>query len=468
MSKEELSKKRAAAKGKLTRAINRLKPSLKLLGTDAKNCEAEVNEGMDTFLELYNNFKAAHEAVCISVEDIKDEKIREENLAKEEEYFHEVRSNCCAIETGYSQFKDLLQSYPEEAQKYENALTYYNISLETAQKMLGDKDTKSFEELLTDPEIKGLNTEYAATDLTIKLGKLVEGFGAIKSFLVMNGKTLEEIKEITKYDHNALQVSHSAAARGLFRINEARKELKAQSTVTSRNIPAGLANEEAPIKLEKAKPITWNGKERDFATFKREFEAIVVPRRHPSQVAVYLKEAIPEKHKHLLNNHDLDDYQGMMKTLSEKFGTARQVIIPIIAELSKLSIATSDRQFVSFVETIEKAERDLKAAESVDQIANETILTMIESKLPERIKSFWLKNVVEKKLMNENAREKYMELMKFLSDSRTESEYQISESNCVSNSSSKFCAITGRTYHVKSTPKETKSCWAQNFKFKPR
>ena len=82
MSKEELSKKRAAAKGKLTRAINRLEPSLKKLGTDAKNCEAEVNEGMDTFLELYNNFKAAHEAVCLSVEDIKDEKIREENLAK--------------------------------------------------------------------------------------------------------------------------------------------------------------------------------------------------------------------------------------------------------------------------------------------------------------------------------------------------------------------------------------------------
>ena len=143
MSKEELSKKRAAAKGKLTRAINRLKPSLKLLGTDAKNCEAEVSEGMDTFIELYNGFKAAHDAVCRCVEEEKDEKIREENLIKEENYFHEVRTTCLSIETGYSQFKDLLQSYPEEVQKYENALTNYNISLETAQKMLGDKDTKS-------------------------------------------------------------------------------------------------------------------------------------------------------------------------------------------------------------------------------------------------------------------------------------------------------------------------------------
>ena len=56
MSKEDLSKKRAAAKGKLTRAINRLTPSLKKLGADAQMCEVEVHEGMKTFVELYNNF----------------------------------------------------------------------------------------------------------------------------------------------------------------------------------------------------------------------------------------------------------------------------------------------------------------------------------------------------------------------------------------------------------------------------
>ena len=399
MSKDELSKKRAAAKGKLTRAINRLKPSLKLLGTDAKNCEAEVSEGMDTFIELYGGFKAAHDAVCRCVEEEKDEKIREENLTKEEDYFHEVRTACLTIETGYSQFKDLLQSYPEQLHAYEEVLANYNISFETAKKMLGDMDSKSAEELLADPEIQFLNTNEAATDLTVNLKKLVNGFRTIKTFLVSNGRSDAEIQEITKYNHNTLQVSHSTVFRGLCRISEIRKKLNTQPT--NRNVPAGLANEEAPIKLEKAKPITWNGKERDFATFRRDFEAIVVPRRNPSQVAVYLKEAIPERHKHLLNNHDPDDFKGMMKTLTKKFGTSRQVIIPIVAELGKLSIATSDRQFVSFVETIEKAERDLKAVDSVDQIANETILTMIESKLPERIKSFWLKNVVDKELMDE-------------------------------------------------------------------
>ena len=70
MSKEDLSKKRAAAKGKLTRAINRLTPSLKKLGAEAQMCEAEVHEGIETFVELYNNFKAAHEAVYRFVENV--------------------------------------------------------------------------------------------------------------------------------------------------------------------------------------------------------------------------------------------------------------------------------------------------------------------------------------------------------------------------------------------------------------
>ena len=52
------------------------------------------------------------------------------------------------------------------------------------------------------PEVQGLNTHDAAIDLTIK--KLVNGYRAIKTFLVLNGKSDQEIQDITKYDHNAV------------------------------------------------------------------------------------------------------------------------------------------------------------------------------------------------------------------------------------------------------------------------
>ena len=80
---------------------------------------------MKTFIELYNNFKAAHEE--------RDDETHEVNLAKEEDYFHEVRAVCLCIETEYSQFKDLVQSYPEQVHKYEFVVAN--------QKMVGDRDT---------------------------------------------------------------------------------------------------------------------------------------------------------------------------------------------------------------------------------------------------------------------------------------------------------------------------------------
>ena len=57
--------------------------------------------------------------------------------------------------------------------------------------MVGDRDTNLLR-----------NCGIAAIDLTIK--KLVNGYGAIKTFLVLNGKSDQEIQDITKYDHNAV------------------------------------------------------------------------------------------------------------------------------------------------------------------------------------------------------------------------------------------------------------------------
>ena len=37
----------------------------------------------------------------------------------------------------------------------------------------------------------------------------------------------------------------------------------------------------------------FTGLARDFAKFKKEFEAVVVPNRHPTDVAIYLRAAVP-------------------------------------------------------------------------------------------------------------------------------------------------------------------------------
>ena len=55
-----------------------------------------------------------------------------------------------------------------------------------------------------------------------------------------------------------------------------------------------------PLKITKPDNISFSGQARDFATFKRDFLAIVVPHREASQIGIYLKQAIPEKCKHLI------------------------------------------------------------------------------------------------------------------------------------------------------------------------
>ena len=73
----------------------------------------------------------------------------------------------------------------------------------------------------------------------------------------------------------------------------------------------------APLKINKPDNLTFSGQARDFATFKRDFLAIVVPNRDAAQVGIYFKQAIPEKHKHLLANKDLTDWSGMMSIIEE-------------------------------------------------------------------------------------------------------------------------------------------------------
>ena len=89
----------------------------------------------------------------------------------------------------------------------------------------------------------------------------------------------------------------------------AQKEKSSSSSVTN-----GKESKVTPIKINKPDPIKFSGQPRDFATFKREFEAIVVPRRDPSDVGFHLKQAVPSKHRHLLDNIDLSKYEKMMRT----------------------------------------------------------------------------------------------------------------------------------------------------------
>ena len=53
----------------------------------------------------------------------------------------------------------------------------------------------------------------------------------------------------------------------------------------------------------------FTGLARDFANFKKEFETVIVPNRHPTDVAMYLRAAVPtELETQLFDSLDFPDY----------------------------------------------------------------------------------------------------------------------------------------------------------------
>lgn len=109
----------------------------------------------------------------------------------------------------------------------------------------------------------------------------------------------------------------------------------------------------ARIKI-KLPAITFSGLPRYFATFKKEFEEVVIPGRPDTEIGALLSDAVPEKHRHLLRNLDLSNHTEAMKILQEEFGKPEHVMNYVVSELCKLKLVTSDKLFVEFVENIEK------------------------------------------------------------------------------------------------------------------
>ena len=54
------------------------------------------------------------------------------------------------------------------------------------------------------------------------------------------------------------------------------------------------SDKSCPLKINKPDALKFSGEARDFASFKRDFLAIVVPHREDAQIGMHLKQAIPD------------------------------------------------------------------------------------------------------------------------------------------------------------------------------
>ena len=206
-----------------------------------------------------------------------------------------------------------------------------------------------------------------------------------------------------------------------------------------------IQSAQCPIKLQKVENVKFSGEVRDFATFKYKFETIVVPNRPLYDIGLRLQEAVPTKHKHLVERFKLEQWQDMMSELEKNFGGSRQIVTSVLNEIDRMKIPSRDQQFVENIEKIRKIKRDLEAVNMSSVLEQESIIIKLENLLTDKIKDMWLVKAGEKGLLKQDTSSatRFNGFMDFLNDCKDMADWTITSNEALpTNARTKYSFVS--------------------------
>ena len=436
---------RTSFKGKVTRYINALKSTL--VRTGDSNTFDHNNIDHEEVLELVSELKAAKSAVSelhTKYEVIRvhspDGPVEEALVETDNQYIGEIESNvrsCLRIYNSYMvqhKAKDEIKvnqnkiaseasHYPSKLQQFKTLKAEYESNIKAANNVIISEDnsvcrTASHYKAILESTFKNL---YDLGKDLVDLAPHFQG-GADPSDVELFSCS----KEILTKGHILANLERVAKEVDLKDKIELAKVSK-PATVTTAVVGSGSTEKSNLLKL-KIKPPVFSGKCRDFAVFKRDFETIVsVDGRSDVEIGALLKESIPDEYKYLLDKVNLSNHEEMMNILVAKFGRARIIVDECTLEIRNMKAVTNDKEFISFVERVDKLKRDLEQLNLLSDIANTTVISDLEAKLPYGIKRDWVKLVSSKELASEPPSAIFHKLLEFLEESKLQAEYHCTE-----------------------------------------
>ena len=379
--------------------------------------------------------------------------IREEGLTAETEtalveadvaYMEDITSRVCPLLDSIDQFEEGLASLTKNKSLLKSGKEKQDAVIKAKQdfKIIHDKIKEELDliETLTDGDEKNkqiqlIPTESFIRDLSVSYSEVKRTCARFKEIYQAseNSENEPKLDAICEYEYS-IYVSLDIRLK---KYDQAKGFIKICSSSEKSTKDAGMI---APLKINKPEALKFSGEAREFAPFKRDFLAMVVPNRDNTQIGMHLKQAIPEKHKHLVSNKDLDDWSSMLDVLEEELANPKLIIDITVGEIERMKTATTDKGFIDFVEALEKIERDLTTLDQLAEIANTSVLSKLESKLPSQINHDWTQKVIRDKLNKKTTMEKFKVFMEFLKESKDMTKYNIS---LPSSRGRNICFITG-------------------------
>ena len=366
------------------------------------------------------------------------------------------------------------RNIPALERKFEDSFAAFKFAMRNAQQVVQCLNGLNPEEVCEAANVQMQPAEETKDKLRKHYDEVVVASNELKDALKARGDNEDTITQKIKFDRLEEMEKVENINVDLVKIVNVQKLNSSKNTTTSHILSSTFKETESttPIKLNKPDPLKFSGQPRDFASFKKKFETIVVPNRSAVDIGVHLLQAIPTKHQHLVANVEMENYKEMMKILAEEFGTVDQIVDSVVSEIEKIKLVNSAKAFVELVEKIEKIHRDLKTVDMLTEVVNAANISKLESKLPSVVAQSWTKTVVREKLTEKGSKIKFDRFMEFLAEFKKMVRYQTSDSrsSASNKAQTQTCFVTGLSAKIKpnNDPKDSSvKTEKPKFEFKP-
>ena len=173
------------------------------------------------------------------------------------------------------------------------------------------------------------------------------------------------------------------------------------------------------LQLERLKLEKFTGDIRKYPSFKERFNLYVVPICAEAQLPFILRSHLEEAIREEVDNVE-DNMEELWKRLDAKYGKRSRYVERILDDFSKTTKGGA-KNALHLISTVEKAERDLRRIGAEEEMANSTIIALIEKKLPEEMRFDWIKTISS--VEDKDSSCKFETLLRFLKQWKVMIEY---------------------------------------------
>ena len=409
---DEKKKERAAAKGKFTLKVKSVNNSI-----TNKLTQESVQSRFQELLQAWNELQEKHENYVIAADNVEDDDTYLDNPMEEFEL-----AECAQLQY----IRSLVEE--EAADKVNNRKQERLNSILNMEAQIDSKKHKFVEscEAINQLTHNTDNPEHSVEAINEAVSRMQTSRTEIEKIheemillIIEDGKSITDLKHAAWITESEKQFNELTNAARIFSSKH--------STSSDKNNIAETKS--SGIRALKLNFDIFSGDIRKYPCFKKDFLKHIKHRYSPNEEAIALKSYLSSEIKEDVCSLG-DDAAKIWEHLDSKYGDPCKLVDSIMADVKNISKCSDDSpsEILSMINTIERAERDLRALDMQQEISNSTIVSLIEQTLPKSIEDDWLDVVTgsgeEADAIRKN---KFPELLKVLQKHKKKIEYKMSD-----------------------------------------